>query len=85
MIDLHHAPTPNGWNVSIMLEQLGVPYKIIPVNIRGGEQFKPEFLAIKELSGHPRMSAFALTREEPALASLMLRPSRPPLRDGASG
>src|SRR2546423_3106534 len=46
MIDLHYAPTPNGWKTSIMLEELGLPYKVVPVNIRAGEQFKPEFLAI---------------------------------------
>jgi GST-like protein len=46
MIDLHYAPTPNGWKISIMLEELGLPYTIIPVNIRAGEQFRPEFLAI---------------------------------------
>jgi GST-like protein len=46
MIDLHYAPTPNGWKISIMLEELGIPYKVIPVNIRAGEQFGPEFLAI---------------------------------------
>src|SRR5437762_10085122 len=46
MIDLHYAPTPNGWKTSIMLEELGLPYKVVPVNIRAGEQFTPEFLAI---------------------------------------
>ena len=46
MIDLHYAPTPNGWKISIMLEELEMPYKVIPVNIREGDQFKPEFLAI---------------------------------------
>jgi GST-like protein len=46
MIDLHYAPTPNGWKISIMLEELGLPYRVIPVNIRAGEQFRPEFLAI---------------------------------------
>ena len=46
MIDLYYAPTPNGWKISIMLEELGIPYRVIPVNIRAGEQFKPEFLAI---------------------------------------
>src|SRR5579864_3718094 len=46
MIDLYYAPTPNGWKISIMLEELGLPYNVIPVNIRAGEQFKPEFLAI---------------------------------------
>ncbi|MDO8279975.1 MAG: glutathione S-transferase N-terminal domain-containing protein, partial [Burkholderiaceae bacterium] len=46
MIDLHYWPTPNGWKISIMLEECGLPYKMVPVNIRQGDQFKPEFLAI---------------------------------------
>ena len=45
-IELHYWPTPNGWKVSIMLEELGVPYETHYVNIGAGEQFKPEFLAI---------------------------------------
>jgi len=39
-------PTPNGHKVHIMLEELGLPYEVIPVNIGAGEQFRPEFLAI---------------------------------------
>ncbi len=46
MIDLHYWPTPNGWKISIMLEECGLPYKLMPVNIGTGEQFKPEFLKI---------------------------------------
>ena len=46
MIDLHYWPTPNGWKMSIMLEECGLPYRLIPVNIGKGEQFAPEFLAI---------------------------------------
>jgi GST-like protein len=46
MIDLHYWPTPNGWKISIALEELGIPYDVVPVNIGRGEQFKPEFLAI---------------------------------------
>ncbi|MBL8377668.1 MAG: glutathione S-transferase N-terminal domain-containing protein [Burkholderiales bacterium] len=46
MIDLHYWPTPNGWKISIMLEECGLPYRMLPVNIGRGEQFKPEFLAI---------------------------------------
>ena len=42
MIDLHYAPTPNGWKISIMLEELGLPYQVIPVNIRAGELPPPE-------------------------------------------
>ena len=45
-IQLHYWPTPNGWKVSIMLEELGVPYEVNYVNIGKGDQFKPEFLAI---------------------------------------
>src|SRR4051794_25463360 len=46
MIDLHYWPTPNGWKISIMLEECGLPYKLVPVNIGTGEQFKPDFLKI---------------------------------------
>jgi GSH-dependent disulfide-bond oxidoreductase len=46
MIDLYYAPTPNGWKISIMLEELGIPYRVVPINIRAGDQFRPEFLAI---------------------------------------
>jgi GSH-dependent disulfide-bond oxidoreductase len=45
-IDVYYWPTPNGWKITIMLEELAVPYNIIPVNIGIGEQFKPEFLKI---------------------------------------
>ena len=45
-IDLYYWPTPNGWKVSIMLEECGLPYRVIPVNIAAGEQFKPVFLRI---------------------------------------
>ena len=46
MIDLYYWPTPNGWKVSIMLEECGLEYNIIAVDIGGGDQFKPEFLRI---------------------------------------
>jgi GST-like protein len=45
-IELHYWPTPNGHKITIMLEELGVPYEIRFVNIGRGEQFKPEFLKI---------------------------------------
>jgi GSH-dependent disulfide-bond oxidoreductase len=45
-IDLYFWPTPNGWKVSIMLEETGLPYNVIAVNIAKGAQFEPEFLAI---------------------------------------
>jgi len=46
MIELHSWPTHNGHKVSIMLEECGLDYEAIPVNIGAGDQFKPEFLAI---------------------------------------
>jgi GST-like protein len=45
-IELYYWPTPNGWKISIMLEECRVPYEMKPVAISKGEQFKPEFLAI---------------------------------------
>jgi GST-like protein len=46
MIDLYYWPTPNGHKVCLFLEETAMPYRILPVNIGRGEQFKPEFLAI---------------------------------------
>ena len=46
MIDLYTAATPNGFKVSIALEELEQPYTVKPVNLRAGEQFAPEFLRI---------------------------------------
>lgn len=46
MIDLHYWPTPNGHKVTIFLEETGLDYKILPVNIGKGEQFQPDFLKI---------------------------------------
>ena len=45
-IELYYWPTPNGWKISIMLEECGLPYVVRPVDISKGEQFAPEFLAI---------------------------------------
>ena len=46
MIDFYYWPTPNGWKVSILLEELGLPYNLKMVNIVKGDQFEPSFLAI---------------------------------------
>ena len=46
MIDLHYWTTPNGHKITMFLEEAGLPYRIIPVNISSGDQFKPEFLAV---------------------------------------
>jgi GSH-dependent disulfide-bond oxidoreductase len=45
-IDLHYWPTPNGWKITIALEELALPYRIHLVNIGAGDQFKPDFLKI---------------------------------------
>ncbi len=45
-IELYYWPTPNGWKISIMLEELGVPYEVKYINIGKGEQFEPSFLKI---------------------------------------
>ncbi|MFQ5415589.1 MAG: glutathione S-transferase N-terminal domain-containing protein [Myxococcota bacterium] len=46
MIDLYYWPTPNGWKISIALEEMELDYEVKYVNIGRGEQFEPEFLAI---------------------------------------
>jgi GST-like protein len=53
-IDLYYWPTPNGWKISIMLEECGLPYTVHSVNIGKGDQFKPEFL---EISPNNKMPA----------------------------
>ncbi|HXL49724.1 MAG TPA: glutathione S-transferase N-terminal domain-containing protein [Xanthobacteraceae bacterium] len=45
-IDLYYWPTPNGWKITIMLEECALAYTMIPVDISKGDQFKPQFLAI---------------------------------------
>lgn len=45
-IELYYWPTPNGWKISIMLEECRLPYVVRPVDISKGEQFAPDFLAI---------------------------------------
>ena len=46
MIDLYYWTTPNGHKITMFLEESGLPYRIVPVNIARGEQFRPEFLRI---------------------------------------
>jgi GSH-dependent disulfide-bond oxidoreductase len=55
MIDLYFWPTPNGQKVSIFLEEAGLPYKVIGVNIGKGEQFEPRFLEISPNNKIPAM------------------------------
>ena len=58
MIQLHYWPTPNGKKVTILLEELGVPYQIVPIHIGRGDQFEDSFLAI---SPNNRMPAIVDT------------------------
>ena len=53
-IDIHFFPTPNGQKITVYCEEAEIPYRIVPVHIGKGEQFKPEFLA---LSPNNRMPA----------------------------
>ena len=55
MIDLYTWPTPNGHKVHIMLEELEMPYNVIPINIGEGDQFKPDFLKISPNNKMPAM------------------------------
>ena len=55
MIDLYSWPTPNGHKIHIMLEETGLAYRVHPVNIGAGDQFKPEFLRISPNNKMPAM------------------------------
>jgi GST-like protein len=61
MLDLYYWPTPNGKKVTILLEECGVPYNIVPTNIGRGDQFTDEFLKI-----NPNHRMPALVDHEPA-------------------
>ena len=61
MIDLYYWTTPNGHKITIFLEEVGLQYTIIPVNIGAGDQFKPEFLNISPNNRIP-----AIVDHEPA-------------------
>ena len=55
-IDLFYWPTPNGWKVTIALEEMGLPYTVNTVNIGAGEQFEPAFLAISPNNRMPAIT-----------------------------
>ena len=61
MIELYFAPTPNGWKISVMLEECELPYRVFPVNIMRGEQLRAEFL---KLSPNGRIPAI-IDRDPP--------------------
>jgi GST-like protein len=55
VIQLHYWPTPNGHKVTMFLEEAGLPYHLLPVNIGKGDQFKPNFLSISPNNRMPAM------------------------------
>jgi GST-like protein len=59
MIDLHYWPTPNGHKITMFLEEAGIDYTIIPVDISAGDQFKPDFLAIAPNNRMPAIVDYA--------------------------
>lgn len=61
MIDLYYWPTPNGHKITLFLEEAGLDYRIVPVNIGKGDQFQPEFLKISPNNKMP-----AIVDHEPA-------------------
>ncbi len=65
MIDLYYWPTPNGWKITVMLEECGLEYKIIPVNIGEGDQFKPAFLSISPNNRMPAIVDHDVNHAEP--------------------
>ncbi len=50
MIDLYFWPTPNGFKILMFLEEVGLPYRIIPVDISSGAQFDPAFLRFRQIT-----------------------------------
>lgn len=67
MIELYYAATPNGLKVRIFLEEAGLPYRIVPVNLSKGEQFRPEFVSIAPNGRIP-----AIVDHSPAMRDLPL-------------
>ncbi|KAJ9452003.1 Disulfide-bond oxidoreductase YfcG [Diplonema papillatum] len=67
LLDLYYAPTPNGWKITIALEEMGLPYNVVPVDLLRGDQFSDDFLKISpngrmpaliDRSTHPPVTVF---------------------------
>ncbi len=67
MIDFYYWPTPNGWKVSIMLEECGLPYRVHAVDIAQGDQFEPAFLSISPNNRMPAIVDHAVEGEPVSL------------------
>lgn len=68
MIDLYYWTTPNGHKITIFLEEAELDYRIIPVNISKGDQFRPEFLAISPNNKIPALVDHEPADDEPPIA-----------------
>lgn len=68
MIDLWYWPTPNGHKVTMLLEETGLEYRIVPVDIGRGEQFRPEFLRIAPNNRMPAIVDDAPGDDGPAIS-----------------
>ncbi|MDJ0509976.1 MAG: glutathione S-transferase N-terminal domain-containing protein [Crocosphaera sp.] len=68
MIELYYWPTPNGHKVTIFLEEAQIDYKIIPVDIGKGEQFKPDFLKISPNNRMPAVVDYSPSDGEEAIS-----------------
>lgn len=68
MIDLSYWPTPNGHKVTLFLEEAGLPYRLVPVNLTKGEQFLPDFLRISPNNKMPAIVDHAPPDGGPPLA-----------------
>ena len=73
MIDVYYWPTPNGHKITIFLEEVGLEYKVIPINIGKGDQFAPEFLKI---SPNNRMRRSSITTARTARRWRSSNPAR---------
>jgi GST-like protein len=66
MIEVFFAPTPNCWKISILLEELGAPYRLTPIDLAEGDQFEPEFIAISPNNRVPAIIDHAPSQGKPA-------------------
>ena len=87
-IDLYFWPTPNGWKISIALEEMALPYRTHLVNIGAGEQFDPDFLKIAPNNRMPAIidpegpegSPVSILNPEPSCSIWRKRPENSAVR-----
>ena len=64
-LELYYAPTPNGWKLTIFMEECNLPFRLVPVNLTAGDQHKEAFL---QISPNNRMPAILDKSVSPAVA-----------------